>query len=223
MPGDRPGSAVHRDRGWTVETLTATGGLTRRVLHVDIDVRPDEAQGVGVVSALRDDGADEGRDGVAGHAEPVGPGGPVAVVTYEGFTDVEDHSADHGRIVASGRVRRGVLPRLRGLGPQRWARCTRRNPRGLNPARLTAGSSPSLCAGSGSCLRRSACFTALKPLTCKETPSMECLLQHPVIVYPTTQILAMCHGPAATGCPSVLMAAGNDPCAGGGARWRVRY
>jgi hypothetical protein len=71
------------------------GGFARLVLDAEVDAWAGEAQGVGVVAALRDDGADERGERVPGDVEPVGPRGPVAVVAGDGLADVEDDGLNH--------------------------------------------------------------------------------------------------------------------------------
>lgn len=60
-----------------------------------VDAGTGKAQGVCVVPALRDDGPDEGGEGVPRDVEPVRPGSPSTVIFDEGLTNVESHCLDY--------------------------------------------------------------------------------------------------------------------------------
>ena len=54
---------------------------------------------------LSDDCADQGRQGVAGHPEPVGPSRPIAVVTSDRLADVEHDGLNNQGSLRARRVR----------------------------------------------------------------------------------------------------------------------
>jgi len=58
-----------------VQELTSLYRFAGAAFGGDVDAGSGEAKGVGIVSALSDNRANEGREGVAGDAEPVGPSG----------------------------------------------------------------------------------------------------------------------------------------------------
>ncbi|GAB3010934.1 hypothetical protein GCM10023080_091940 [Streptomyces pseudoechinosporeus] len=78
-----------------VEILAAADRFTCLCRGGEVNTRAGEAYGIGVVPALGDDGADEGRERVPRDTEPVGPRTPVAVIAGDGLADVENDGLNH--------------------------------------------------------------------------------------------------------------------------------
>jgi len=100
-----------------VDTLLAFG--------VEVEARAEDLEDVAVVLAAGDDRAEHGGEGVAGDAEPVGPGAVLAGLIDEDLADVEPHGADRhgaapsesgegGKLLVEGADRGRSLPRRAG-------------------------------------------------------------------------------------------------------------
>jgi adenylate cyclase, class 2 len=103
----REGGAHVRVEVGLFDALAATGGFTGFIFGGDVDAGFEEADGVGVVAALGDDGANQGGEGVTGHVQPVCPGSPVTVVAHQSLADVEHDRLNHagqGIAESSGRT-----------------------------------------------------------------------------------------------------------------------
>ncbi len=119
------------------QRFTLACGLHRGALSRNVDTRANHPYRVGVVPALSDDRADQGRERMARHTEPIGPSCPSSIVAYQRLADIERH---HPNRTAS---------RLGHASVPHWSTRTRRDTRhrrvgasggvGSAPARVGTG------------------------------------------------------------------------------------